>query len=100
MADAVSAALDYKKGRWVFINIINALKPVDGCSGTADRPDLGIVASTDPITADRAALDIGYGLTSDPELRKEWEHEHSVDVLDYAERKGLGSKAYRLQKID
>ena len=35
MADAVSAALDYKKGRWVFINIINALKPVDGCSGTA-----------------------------------------------------------------
>lgn len=96
MADAVSAALDYKKGRWVFIN----LKPVDGCSGTADRPDLGIVASTDPITADRAALDIVYGLTSDPELRKEWEREHSVDVLDYAERKGLGSKAYRLQKID
>ncbi len=100
MADAVSAALDYKKGRWVFINIINALKPVDGCSGTADRPDLGIVASTDPIAADRAALDIVYGLTSDPELRKEWEREHSVDVLDYAERKGLGSKAYRLQRID
>ena len=100
MADAVSAALDYKKGRWVFINIINALKPVDGCSGTADRPDLGIVASTDPIAADRAALDIVYGLTSDPELRKEWEREHSVDVLDYAERKGLGSKVYRLQKID
>lgn len=100
MADAVSAALDYKKGRWVFINIINALKPVDGCSGTADRPDLGIVASTDPIAADRAALDIIYGLTSDPELRKEWEREHSVDVLDYAERKGLGSKAYRLQRID
>lgn len=100
MADAVSAALDYKKGRWVFINIINALKPVDGCSGTADRPDLGIVASTDPIAADRAALDIVYGLTSDPELRKEWEREHSVEVLDYAERKGLGSKAYRLQKID
>ncbi len=49
MADAVSAALGYKKGRWAFINIINALKPVDGCSGTADRPDLGIVASTDPI---------------------------------------------------
>ena len=69
MADAVSAALDYKKGRWVF-------------------------------AADRAALDIVYGLTSDPELRKEWEREHSVDVLDYAERKGLGSKAYRLQKID
>ena len=37
---------------------------------------------------------------SDPELRKEWEREHSVDVLDYAERKGLGSKVYRLQKID
>lgn len=100
MADAVSAALGYKKGRWAFINIINALKPVDGCSGTADRPDLGIVASTDPIAADRAALDIVYGLTSDPELRKEWEREHSVEVLDYAERKGLGSKAYRLQKID
>ena len=82
MADAVSAALDYKKGRWVFINIINALKPVDGCRGTADRPDLGIVASTDPIAADRAALDIVYGLISDPELRKEWEREHSVDVLD------------------
>lgn len=31
---------------------------------------------------------------------QEWEREHSVDVLDYAERKGLGSKAYRLQKID
>ena len=75
-------------------------KDADGCSGTADRPDLGIVASTDPIAADRAALDIVYGLTSDPELRKEWEREHSVDVLDYAERKGLGSKVYRLQKID
>jgi len=31
---------------------------------------------------------------------QEWEREHSVDVLDYAERKGLGSKVYRLQKID
>ena len=100
MADAVSAALDYKKGRWVFINIIDALKPVDSCSGTIDRPNLGIVASTDPVAADRAALDIVYGLTSDPELRKEWEREHSVDVLDYAEGKGLGSKAYRLQRID
>lgn len=100
MADAASAALDYKKGRWIFINIIDALKPIDGCSGTVDRPDLGIVASTDPAAADRAALDIVYGLTSDPELRKEWEREHSVDVLDYAERKGLGSKSYRLQRID
>lgn len=100
MADAVSAALDYKKERWVFINIIDALKPADGCSGTIDRPNLGIVASSDPIAADRAALDIVYGLTSDSALRKEWEREHSVDVLDYAERKGLGSKTYRLQRID
>lgn len=100
MADAVCAALDYKKGRWVFINIINALKPIDSCPGTADRPDLGIVASIDPVAADRAALDIVYGLTSDPELRKKWELEHSADVLDYAERKELGSKFYRLQRID
>lgn len=100
MADAVSAALDYKKGRWAFINIINALKPIDSCPGTAGRPDLGIVASIDPVAADRAALDIVYGLTSDPELRKKWELEHSADVLDYAERKGLGSKFYRLQRID
>ena len=99
MADAVSAALDYKKGRWVFINIIDALKPVDSCSGTIDaRISASLLHRS--CCCDRAALDIVYGLTSDPELRKEWEREHSVDVLDYAEGKGLGSKAYRLQRID
>lgn len=101
MADAVKSALDFKPGRWIFFNIIDALKPQrrDSCKGAVDIGDIGIVVSTDPVACDQAAVDMVYGFAPDDSTRKQWENEHFVDTLEMAEKIGVGSTRYRLQVI-
>lgn len=99
-ADATKAALDYKKDAWVFINVLNAVEPDDGCEGTKQLGDIGILASLDPVAVDQAAVDITFGAAESASLRREWEDYHHTNLLEYAEAAGAGSRAYRLVLID
>ncbi len=101
MADAVKAALDYKPGRWVFFNIIDALDPQgkDGCKEAKNIGDIGILVSRDPVACDQAAVDMVYGFAPNEEVRRKWEEEHFTDTLSAAEKIGVGSTAYRLQIV-
>lgn len=99
MADAVKAALDYKKDRWVFINVLDGIDPKDGCSDAKNLGDLGILASTDPIAVDRAACDIVYGFAPSEQVRRRWEETHFTDSMDAANKLGIGKTQYRLQVI-
>ncbi|MDD7649026.1 DUF362 domain-containing protein [Cloacibacillus porcorum] len=100
MADAAKAAMDYKKGRWVFINVLNNIKVNDSCSDAKNLPDIGIIASSDPVAVDRAALDFTYGTAPDNNARQRWEDRHNTKVLEYAERLGTGYRKYRLVSLD
>lgn len=99
-ADAVKAALDYKKDAWVFINVLSSTEPDDGCEGTKNTGDICILASLDPVAVDQAAVDMTFGAAATEELRREWEDYHHTDLLRYAEEAGAGRREYRLVSID
>ena len=100
MADGVKAALDYKKNRWVFINVVNDIEPSDACDDTKPLADIGIIASLDPVAVDQAAIDMTYGQAPSKEVKDTWERDHHVRVLQYAQERGDGSRNYRLRSID
>lgn len=99
-ADAAKAAMDYKKGHWAFINVMDAFVPTDNCTGTKNLGNIGILASLDPVAIDAASVDFEYGAAPDEDTRAKWEEAHSTDILDYAEKIGVGKRHYRLIHID
>ena len=100
MADYVKGVMDAKKGRWVFLTVLDAVDPTDGCEGTKNLGNIGILASTDPVAIDQAAIDITFGAAATPELRREWEEHHSTFLTSNAEAIGVGKTHYRFTPID
>jgi len=99
-ADAAKAAMDYKKGRWAFINVLDAFKAQDRCIGAEDRKNIGIIASLDPVALDQACVDFEFGTAKDESTRAAWEKYHSVNVLSFAEEIGVGKRHYRMVSVD
>jgi len=105
IAEHALGVLKGKQGRAVFFNFIISVTKDCDCFDKPDMPtiveDIGIVASTDPIAVDKAALDLveqaggkSIGeLIGDSKLEPEWQLEH-------AERIGLGSTSYELVHIE
>ena len=100
MADAVKAAMDYRKDRWCFINVLDAFSPDDNCSHARNLGNIGIFASIDPVAVDQAAVDVTFGAAPDEETRRSWEEYHSTMLLPTAEKIGVGRTHYRLLSID
>jgi uncharacterized Fe-S center protein len=75
------------------------------CFDTPDMPkivdDIGIVASTDPVAVDKAALDLveAKGGRRLPQLTG-YTKLNPYYQIEHAERIGLGSTDYELIKID
>ena len=99
-ADAAKAAMDYKRGRWAFINVMDKFEPSDSCKDTKNLGDIGIIASLDPVAVDQASCDFEFGAAPSEEIRNAWEKTHSVDLLEYAEKIGVGSRHYQLVSVD
>lgn len=100
MADYVKGVMDAKKGRWVFLTVLDAVDPTDGCEGAKNLGNIGILASTDPVAIDQAAIDITFGAAATLELRREWEEHHSTFLTSNAEAVGVGKTHYRFTPID
>lgn len=100
MADATKAALDYKKNKWVFINVLTDLVPDDEHKDAPKIPDIGIIASLDPVAVDQAGVDFTFSKANSEGKRAQWEQEHNTRVLQYAEERGAGTRHYRLVSID
>ena len=99
-ADAAKAALDFKKGRWAFINVLDAFRAEDKCAGAQDRKNIGILASLDPVAVDQASVDFEFGTANDDATRAAWEKYHSVNVLEFAEKINAGKRHYRMVSVD
>ena len=115
MVEYAWGVLKGKAHKSVFLNFITDVSPACDCYGHADRPivpDIGIVASRDPVAIDQASADLvnaeqglentalktshagGRDKFRDIYPQVDWEIQ-----LNYASRLGLGKREYELVKI-
>ncbi|VVB71930.1 Ketoisovalerate oxidoreductase subunit VorD [uncultured archaeon] len=109
-------AISGKEGRVGFYNILLNITPDCDCVPWSDAslvPDIGILASRDPVAIDKASYDLvnlQMGLANSL-LRKNhepgmdkflgvWENTLGNIQIEYGDEIGLGSKEYRLVEID
>ncbi len=102
MAEYALGALQNKKGKALFINVLVDMTKDCDCMSVKQIPfidDVGILAGFDPVAIDQATLDLtrekfqqDLGRLSHPKLNPEIQLEH-------AEKIGLGSRKYKLIKI-
>jgi hypothetical protein len=112
MVEYTMGVLKGKENKTLFINFITDVSPACDCYPANDAPivkNIGVVASTDPVAIDQASVDL---VNAEPALagtrlstntapgedkfkgiypKVDWEIQ-----LDYAERLGLGTRAYEL----
>lgn len=115
MVEYTVAALKGKENRSLYVNFLTQISPACDCYPFADAPivpDIGILASRDPVAIDLACMDLvnaqpalgssclkGNPLAETDKVKAvypqiEWRHQ-----LEYAERLGLGSMSYELIRI-
>ncbi len=115
MVEYTFGVLKKKPGKVLFLNFITNVTPACDCLPTSDAPfvgDVGVVASQDPVAIDQASADLvnqqpglnGSCLTKSFKVgadkfkaiypKVDWRFQ-----LEYAERIGLGTRSYRLEKI-
>ena len=99
-ADAAKAAMDFKIGRWAFVNVLDSFEAKDKCVNAQNRKAIGILASLDPVALDQACVDFEFGAAKDDATRAAWEKFHSVNVLEFAEKINVGQRHYRMVSVD
>ena len=110
MAAAAQAVHNYfhQEGRnIVYIDVMNNLSVDCDCNPNPAppvMPDIGILASTDPVALDKACLDLVFDFNptpgSDPQqLIDRINDLHGTHTVEYAEMIGLGSQQYNLIDI-
>ena len=115
MVEYTAGVLKGKKDRAVFFNFITQVSPACDCYPHNDAPivpDIGILASTDPVAIDQAAADLvnqAEGLktscltknfkSGEDKFRAIYPNVDWEIQLEYAEAVGLGNRAYKLVKI-
>ena len=109
MAAAAQAVHNYfGEGNIIYINVMNNLSVDCDCDGTPDAPrmkDVGILASTDPVALDKACLDLVFNHKAsegddEKPLIERINRQHGTYIVDYAEQIGLGTRSYRLVRLD
>ncbi|GMR05061.1 MAG: DUF362 domain-containing protein [Thermodesulfobacteriota bacterium] len=116
MVEHARGALVGKEQRCVFINFLTQISPECDCYGHTDAPivpDIGIMASIDPVAIDQASADLvnaAAGYRGNASLKSGFEpggdkfrgvHEDvdwEVQLL-YGEEMGLGKRDYNLERI-
>ncbi len=115
MVEYAFGAIYPRRDRAIFINVLLQISPLCDCYPFADTPlvpDVGILASNDPVAIDQASVDLvnnqpGHPLSQQAALlgsgedkfraaapRVDWEIQ-----LDYGQQIGLGSRSYDLVKV-
>ncbi len=107
LAHAASAVMQRFRGGIGFINFLQDITPCCDCAAPAGRalvPDIGILASLDPVAIDRASLDLidgaaaidGSGLPEGSDRMGKLHNVDSLVQLRAGQRLGLGNTDYRL----
>ena len=103
MADAAKGVDTAMGDHIVYVSVLNRLSVDCDCDGNPDEPDMhdiGILASTDPLAVDQAAIDLVYAMPDSASLIERIESLDGLHTLDAAEAIGLGSRSYNLVNLD
>ena len=98
------ALLTAKPGRILYINVLNNLSIDCDCiarAGASSMPDIGILASLDPVALEKASLDQIYARPEEERhaLVERIESRNGTYQVLYAEKMGLGSQSYELVRL-
>ena len=98
------ALMNAKPGKMLYINVLNNLSTECDCSANASKPvmpDIGVLASTDPVALDKASLDLIYArpVNERKPLTDRIESRGGAHQVIYGEKMGLGSQAYELVRL-
>ena len=107
LAHAASAVWRKFEGRTGFINFVQDVTPHCDCAAPAGKPvvpDIGILASLDPVAIDKASLDLidkspiilSPTPPTPPDILGKMHNNDSLVHLKTAQRLGLGSLDYKL----
>ena len=115
MAEYAKGALAGKEGRTLFVNFVTDVSPACDCYGHNDAPivpDIGILASADPVAIDQASADLVNAEEGIRDSALKAGHERGGDKfrgvhpavdwevqLDAAASLGLGKRLYEIEKI-
>lgn len=115
MMEYAKGVLDTKRGPGLHVNFIMDVVPDCDCVGFTDAPicpDIGVLASLDPVAVDQAAMDLvseapalhpsqlPFGITpGQNKFAAIHQHVPADFGLDYAEEIGLGTRQYELIKM-
>lgn len=106
MADACSAIINYKrKENMLYINIANNLSVDCDCDSNPHAPemgDLGIFASTDPVTLDQACYDAVMNANDNGKtaLIERMNSRNAIHIVEAANQLNLGNREYEIINID
>ena len=103
MADAAKGVNDRMGDNIIYISVLNRLSVDCDCDGDPAEPDMhdiGILASTDPLAIDQAAIDLVYAMPDSASLIRRIERQNGLYTLDVGEQNGLGSRYYNLVILD
>lgn len=114
MVEYCMGAVKGKEGKVGYISFVINVTPHCDCAGWSDAPivpDIGILASTDPVALDQACADLVNAESPNPNSRIQKAVEDGLDniraannldwsyQLAYGEKVGLGSRKYELIRI-
>lgn len=104
MAEHALGAVAGKSGRRLFISFVTQISPYCDCYGHNDRPiapDVGILASDDPVALDQACADLVIAAAGgkDP-FRATHPHVDWTIQLAHGEELGLGSRRYTITEVE
>jgi len=115
MAEYALGALYKKENNVIYINFLQNITPDCDCVPWSDSllvPDIGILASTDPVAIDKASHDLitkakGLPTTLATTIAKEgedkfaaiWDYTQGLLQVTYAEELKMGTQAYNLVTI-
>jgi len=102
MADAAKGVNEYMGDNILYISVLNRLSVDCDCDGSPAEPDMhdiGILASTDPLAIDQAAIDLVYAMPDSQSLVNRIESRNGLHTLEAGEQIALGSRFYRLNVI-
>ena len=102
MADAAKGVDQRMGDNILYISVMNRLSVDCDCDGSPAEPDMhdiDILASTDPLAIDQAAIDLVYAMPDSESLRRRIERQNGLYTLEVGAQNGLGNRNYRLAVI-
>ena len=114
IVEHVAGALSGKAGKTVYLSFITNVTPDCDCWHFSDAPivpDIGVLASTDIVAIDQAAYDLvvqasglagtrGAGMGAGADKFKEISGVDGTRAMEYAEERGVGTRAYELKTVE